>query len=120
MTELLVNGVALPKADEALKLVSEKLKKEYESEAGTTLVTVTRNSRLKVQGSWTLTGRWMSQFRAWAAEDTVTVSLFFPSNTELADYECQFVLESEEHVRNSKEQLRVDGLYRVTVTMEEL
>ena len=117
--EVKVNGTWLPKPDEALEVTSTKVKKEYESEAGTTLVSVTRQPRLSIAGSWTLSDAWMSQFRSWAAEDTVTVSLYFPSNSELTEYEYQFAIEKESHVKDAKEQLN-GGLYQVTVAMEEL
>ena len=118
--EIKINGVWLPKPDDALEITSTKIKREYESEAGTTLVSVTRESRLSVAGSWTLTDTWMTQFRAWAAEDTVQVSVYFPSNDELSEYTCQFAIEKESHVRSAKEQLKTKGLYQISVTMEEL
>ena len=118
--EIKVNGIYLPRPDEGLSFKSEKIKKEYESEAGTTIVSVVRESKLTITGSWTLTGTWMERFRSWAEEDTVTVMCYFPENAEMTEHECQFSIDSETHIKKSKEQLSVQGLYQVSVTMVEL
>lgn len=118
--ELKVNGTMLPRPDEALKLKNGKKKTEYETEAGTTQVSVLRASKIAISGNWTVTGNWMKRFRAWDEADTVTVSCFYPSVDELSDHECQLSITSEDHVRNARDQLGKDGLYQISVTMEEL
>ena len=118
--ELKINGMTLPKPNDDLQFKSKKLKTEYETEAGTTQVSVRRVSQMSISGKWTLTGRWMEQFRTWADADTVTVSAFFPSKSEMSDHECQFEISSENHIRNARAQLNTDGLYEVSVSMEEL
>lgn len=118
--EIKINGTTLPSPDEAPEFENRKITTEYETEAGTTQVSVRRASKLKVSGKWTLTGRWMERFRSWADEDTVSVSCFFPSKTEMSDHTCQFVIENERHILRSRQQLTVDGLYEVSVSMEEL
>lgn len=118
--ELKINGTTVPRPDDDLNFKNEKMTTEYETEAGTTQVFVRRESKLTVTGNWTVTGRWMDQFRAWERADTVTVSVFFPSKSEMTDHECQLSIESEKHVRKSREQLRTGGLYKISVTMEEL
>ena len=118
--ELKINGTTLPRPDGGLEFVSEKLKTEYETEAGTTQVTVRRGSKLTISGSWTLTGRWVDMFRMWASMDSVTVSAFFPSKDALTDNDGQFSISGEKHVRSAREQLRTDGLYQLSVKMEEL
>ncbi len=118
--ELMINGVVVPRPDEALVFSSEKLKTEYETEAGTTQVNVRRDSRLSIKGSWTLTGSWMEQFREWVLEDVVKVSCFFPKKDEMSDHICQLAIKSEKHVRNAREQLSTWVLYQISVEMEEL
>lgn len=118
--ELKINGITLPRPDGDLEFTSEKIKTEYETEAGTTQVSVRRESKLTISGSWTLTGRWVDLFRMWASMDSVTVSAFFPSKESLTDHECQFSIDGEKHVRNAREQLRTNGLYQLSVKMEEL
>ena len=118
--ELRVNGIYLPRPDGDLQIVSEKIKKEYETEAGTTTVSVIRQSKLTIKGAWTLTGKWMEIFRSFEENDTVSVQCYFPSNSELGIHECQFMIDSENHIKKSKEQLNVDGLYQVNITMVEL
>ena len=118
--EIAINGITLPRPDGDLEYVSEKLKTEYETEAGTTQVSVHRESKLTISGSWTLTGYWMDRFRTWAGMDTVTVSAFFPQTDEQTEHECQLSITGEKHVRNAREQLLTDGLYQMTVKMEEL
>jgi len=118
--ELKINGISLPRPDEDLEFESKKITTEYETEAGTTQVSVRRASRLTVAGKWTVTGAWMAQFREWAGADTVTVSAFFPSKAAMSDHICQLVIKSEKHIRYSRDQLSVDGLYTIEVTMEEL
>jgi len=118
--ELKINGITLPRPDEDLEIKNKKITTEYETEAGTTQVSVRRASKLSIAGKWTVTGAWVAQFRAWAEADTVTVSAFFPSKTAMSDHVCQLIIESEKHIRYTREQLGVDGLYEIEVTMEEL
>ena len=119
-SEIKINGIILPAPDEDPEFGNKKSITEYETEAGTTQVSVRRASKLKISGKWTLTGRWIQQFRTWAEDDTVSVSCFFPSKTAMSVHTCQFVIESEKHILRSREQLSVDGLYEVSVSMEEL
>lgn len=118
--ELKINGTALPRPDGSLEFTSEKLKTEYETEAGTTQVAVRRESKLTISGSWTITGKWIGQFRTWAGMDSVTVSAFFPLKDSMTDHECQFYITGEKHVRDARGQLGTDGLYQLSVKMEEL
>lgn len=118
--EIKINGITLPRPDDDLTFKDQKMTTEYETEAGTTQVSVRRASKLTVSGSWTLTGKWIEQFRAWAEADTVVVSVYFPKKDGLSDHECQLSISSEKHVRYSRDQLSVNGLYGVSVTMEEL
>ena len=118
--ELKINGTTLPRPDGDLEFVSEKIKTEYETEAGTTQVAVRRESKLTVSGTWTLSGEWTARFRYWAGLDTVTVSAFYPEPGSPSDHECQFIVESEKHIRDARAQLSRNGLYTLSVTMEEL
>ena len=118
--EIRINGTRLPRPTEALSITSTKVKSEYETEAGTTQVSVIRESKLSITGSWTLTGAWMEQFREWAAADTVMVSVFFPKKDELTEHECQLEITAEKHIEKAREQLKTDGLYQIQVVMTEL
>ncbi len=118
--ELLINNTVLPRPDEALTFKSEKKKQEFETEAGTTQVSVTRTSKLTISGTWTISGKWIEQFREWANDDTVIVSCYFPSKVELTEHECQLTIDSEKHIRYARDRLNVNGLYEISVTMEEL
>lgn len=118
--ELRVNDIALPRPDSDLEFISEKLKTEYETEAGTTQVSVRRESKLTIKGTWTLSGEWAELFRAWAGMDTVIVFAYFPERDNMTGHECQFTIKSEKHVRNARAQLARGGLYTLSVEMEEL
>ena len=118
--ELIINGITLPVPDGNLDFVSEKIKTEYETEAGTTQVSVRRESKLSISGAWTLTGTWAEVFRIWAGQDSVIVSCYYPLKDRMTDHECQFVISSEQHIRNARAQLSTDGLYQMSVKMEEL
>ena len=118
--ELKINGTTLPRPDGDLEFSSVKVKTEYETEAGTTQVSVRRESKLTISGDWTLTGKWVELFRAWAEMDSVTLFCFYPIKDRLTEHECQFVINSEKHIRNARAQLSTDGLYQMSVTMEEL
>ena len=118
--ELKVNGIVLPRPDDGLSFKNAKKKEEYETEAGTIQVSVTRVSKITVSGDWTVTGEWLAKFRAWERASTVMVSCFYPSETELSDHECQLSIEKEEHIRYSRDLLKVNGLYKISVKMEEL
>ena len=118
--ELKINGMRILKPDDDVEFTSIKLKTEYETEAGTTQVSVRRESKLSIKGSWTLTGLWAQQFRNWAEQDTVRVTCFFPFPDMESNHECQFSIKSEKHIRNAREQLRTNGLYKLSVEIEEL
>lgn len=118
--ELKINGTMLPRPDGDLVFKSEKVKTEYETEAGTTQVSVRRESKLTIMGTWTLSGSWVETFRAWAAMDTVSVEAYFPRKDGVTGHECQFTIESEKHVRNARAQWDIGGLYTLSVKMEEL
>ena len=79
-----------------------------------------RASKISIKGNWTLTGFWAQQFRNWAEQDTVRVTCFFPFPDLESDHECQFMIKNEKHVKYSREQLRVNGLYKLSVEIEEL
>lgn len=118
--ELIVNNIVLPRPIEDITFQNEKKKTEYETEAGTTQVQVIRTSKMKFTASFRLTGTWMNKFRNFSNMDTVIVSCFYPNEEELTDHECQFTIDSEKHVQYSREQLNVNGLYEVSITVEEL
>lgn len=118
--ELKINGMTVPRPDDHLEFASRKLTTEYETEAGTTQVSVRRASKLTISGTWTLTGFWVRQFRGWAEQDAVKVSCFFPSPDLMSDHMCQLTIKSEKHLARSREQLAVNGLYQLNVEMEEL
>ena len=118
--ELKINGITLPRPDGDLEVTSEKVKTEYETEAGTTQVSVRRESKITISGTWTLTGKWVELFRTWAEMDTVMVFCFYPFKDRMTEHECQFIVSSEKHIRNARAQLTTDGLYQMSVKMEEL
>lgn len=118
--ELKINDELVPRPKSDLSFKSDKVKTEFESEAGTTIVAVTRNSKLTISGTWLLTGKWMAKFRAWQLSDTVNVECFYPYVDKTSVYECQLTIESEKHIKSSRDLLSVDGLYEISVVMEEL
>ena len=122
MTEVIkINGEWLPGPDGDLDYKSEKIKTEMESEAGTTLVLVTRTTKLSISGNWKLSGKWMSKFREFRDADTVTVSVYYPDPDQLSDYTCQFEITGEKHLTGARKQLAdIGGLYEVGVNIEEL
>ena len=115
-----VNGEWLPEPSDDLEFVASKIKTENQTEAGTTLVIVTRVEKLSIKGSWKLSGAWMEKFRSYRRADTVTVECYYPSANELAEHTCQFEITKETHLTKARRQLLVDGLYDVTVEMKEL
>ena len=77
-------------------------------------------NKLTIKGTWTLSGKWAELFRAWAGMDTVVVFAYYPERDNMTGHECQFAITGEKHVHRAREQLRTDGLYQMTVKMEEL
>lgn len=118
--ELYINDILLPRPKEDITFKNDKKKTEYETEAGTTQVLVTRTSKIKITAKFLLTGTWMKKFREFESKDTVIVSCFYPSESELSEHECQFIIDSENHIAKSREQLNVNGLYEVSISLEEL
>ena len=116
--ELRINDIAVPRPDGDLEFSSEKLKTEYETEDGTTQVSVRRESKLTIKGTWTLSGEWAELFRAWAGMGTVIVFAYFPERDNMTGHECQFTIKSEKHVRNARAQLARGGLYTSLVSNE--
>ena len=121
MTEIIkINGEWIPGPDGDLDYKPEKIKTDMESEAGTTLVLVTRTTRLSISGNWKLSGKWISKFRQFRDADTVTVSVYYPDPNQLSDYTCQFEMD-EKHLTKARKQLTdVGGLYEVGVNIREL
>lgn len=115
-----VNDEWLPNPVEDLKYNADKIKNETESEAGITLVLVTRVARLSISGKWQLTGAWMSKFRQYRDADTVMVKVYYPSTEQLSEYECQFEIAAERHLTKARKQMDVGGLYEVDVNIKEL
>ena len=116
-----VNGIWLPKPEEDLDYTDEKVKIEMESEAGTTLVLITRVSKLSVSGKWHLSGEWMNKFRQFRNADSVTVGVYYPDPWILSEHECQFEITGERHITNARKQLPITGgLYEVSVNIKEL
>ena len=98
-----------------------EIKDENETEAGTTMVIVTRTTKLAIAGSWKLSGGWMEQFRRYRQADTVTVEAYYPSSRSLSSYECQFEITKETHLTKARGQLaHRNGLYEVEVKITEL
>ena len=118
--EITINGMILPRPDGDLEFVSEKLKTEYELVIPETdepmLLAIWRDGHVDSGSERHVIDR----FRIWAGMDTVTVSAFFPQTDEMTEHECQFAITGEKHVHRAREQLRTDGLYQMTVKMEEL
>lgn len=116
-----VNGEWLPRPDEDLDFNAEKVKSESETEAGTTMVQVTRDTKLTISGSWTLSGHKIKKFREYRAADTVKVEVYYPDPFELSEYECQFEIEKETHKTVVREQIpESGGVYEVSVKIKEL
>lgn len=116
-----VNGTWLPEPDGDLDYEAQKIKNENTTEAGTTMVIVTRETKLSLSGSWKLSGVWMEQFRAFRRADTVTVEVYYPSSRTLTAYECQFEITRETHLTKARGQLaHRNGLYEVDVKITEL
>lgn len=116
-----INDEWLPEPDKDLQFSAEKVKNEKETEAGTTMVIVTRPTRISVSGSFTVTGAWMEKLRSYREADTVKLSCYYPETSVLSDHTCQFEITKETHVAKSREQLpRTRGLYQVDVTITEL
>ena len=116
-----VNGEWLPEPDGDLAYKGTKVKSENETEAGTTMVIVTRPTKLSISGSWKLTGAWMEAFRRYREADTVTVEVYYPSSRSLTAYECQFEVTKETHLTKARDQFPIqNGLYEVDVEITEL
>lgn len=116
-----VNGTWLPEPDGDLSYKGVKVKSENETEAGTTMVIVTRPTKLSISGSWKLSGAWMEQFRSYREADTVTVEVYYPSSRSLSSYECQFEITKETHLTKARDQFPIkNGLYEVDVEITEL
>lgn len=119
--DLYVNDALLPEPTGNLKFSNKKVKTESETEAGTTVVIVTRPEKITVSGKWQVSGTWLGRFRAWARENTVQVRCYFPDVDRLTEHECQLTISDEEHETRAREQLpETNGLYTIQVTLEEL
>lgn len=116
-----INGEWLPTPDDDPQITPEKVKTEKETEAGTTVVQVTRPTKLTISGNWTLSGEWARKFRAWREEDTVTVEIYYPDPRNLKAYTCQFEITSDKEVRGARKQLvAAGGIYQISVEMTEI
>ena len=117
---LKINDEWLPTPDGDLSYKDEKVKAESESEAGTTLVIVTRVNKLEISGTWHLSGKWIKKFRDWRDADTVTVEVYYPNPNTLTAHECQFEITGEKHISGARKQMSIGGLYEVNVDIKEI
>lgn len=116
-----VNGEWLPRPDDDLSFTATKVSSESETEAGTTMIQVTRETKLTISGAWTLSGRMMKLFREYRAANTVKVEAYYPDPFVLSEYECQFVISKETHKAAAREQIPDSGgVYEVSVKIKEL
>ena len=116
-----INGEWLPTPDDDPQITPEKVKTEKETEAGTTVVMVTRPTKLTISASWTLSGEWAKRFRAWREADTVTVEVYWPDPMNLKAYTCQFEITDDTEVRGARKQLvAAGGIYQIGVEMKEI
>lgn len=116
-----INGVWLPDPDGNITVKASKVKTEQETEAGTTMVIVTRPTKLSISGSWKVSGAWIEYFRAWRAADAVLVEIYYPLANELTEYECQLEVTKEEHISKARTQMPTKGgLYEIEVKITEL
>lgn len=118
--DLYINDELLPEPVDNLKFTNTKTKTEGETEAGTTMVIVTRAEQISISGKWKVTGTWLDKFRAWARADTVTAKCYFPEVDQLTEHTCQLEISNESHEKKARAQLSTNGLYEVDVTLEEL
>lgn len=118
MSLILINGKALPDPDGELKIKAEKVKTETETEAGTTQISVVRNSKLTISADFTLTGLWIERFRAYRDADYVTVSIFYPKSDVMSDYTVQFEMD-ESLLKDTRRAESTKGIYSASVTMTE-
>lgn len=116
-----VNGEWLPRPDGDLNYKAEKVKIESQTEAGTTMVQVTRPTRLTISGSWVLSGGWMRKLRQYREADTVEVEVYYPEPDKLTAYTCQLEIDKEIHITAAREQIpQSGGIYEVGITIKEL
>ena len=116
-----INGDWLPRPKGDINFEAEKIKTEYQTEAGTTMVQVTRNTKLTISGSWTISGAWMQRFRQYRTADTVKVEVYYPVPDQLTEYDCQFEINKETYITATREQIPGSGgVYEVEVTIKEL
>lgn len=121
INQIKVNGEWLPTPADDPTITPEKVKTEKETEAGTTVVQVTRKTKLSISGNWTLSGEWARKFRAWREEDTVTVEVYYPDPMNLSAHTCQFEITGDQEVRGARKQLvSAGGIYQISVEMTEI
>lgn len=113
-----INNEWLPEPNGDIDITPEKEKTEKATEAGTTYVTVTRPTKLTITASWSLSGDWAEKFRAWQAETTVKVKIYYPYATTLTEYTCQLEMK-EKQITKARGQV-TGGLYEVAVEMTEI
>lgn len=113
-----INGEWIPDPVGDLDFSPEKISKESETEAGTTMVVITRKTKMKISGTWRLSALKIGQFREYRDADTVEVSVYYPDPMKLSTYTCQFDMK-EKHITKAFSQIP-GGLYEISATMKEL
>lgn len=121
INQIKINGIWVPTPSNDPTITPEKVKTEKETEAGTTVVQITRPTKLSISASWTLSGEWVKRFREWREADIVTVEVFWPDPMNLKAYTCQLEITSDQEVRGARKQLvAVGGIYQISVEMTEI
>ncbi len=116
-TEIMIDGVALPQPDGDLDIRMEQVEDSHVTEAGGTVI-IRRSEKLYLSATFTLTGRWVSRFRSWQSEDTVTVRCFYPDPGTMSSYTC-YLRMKEQYKHESRQAQGTNGLYTVSVTIRE-
>lgn len=116
-----VNGEWLPAPDGNLEITPTKVKTKKETESGKSVVIVTRPTKLKISGEWTLSGAWVKKFREYRRADTVQIGVYYPDPLTLSTYECEFETTEDDQDPGSRKQLVGTGaLYKIGVEITEI
>ena len=99
----------------------QRIANNFTTEAGTRKVLESRNKRLRINGEWTVTSRWLKKFQQYRDMSSITVQIYDAETSAYKSYTMSITDESFVYslIKNSHRLNNTEGLYELSFELEE-
>ena len=117
---LKINGEEIP-FPKTIETNDHKLANEFETEDGKRRQSIVRASRLTLSMTWVLSSAWLAKFIQYKQANSFVLSLYDPTTKSYKDREMSATPDGlrAELIEGSEKLRATDGLYKVSMDMEE-